>query len=144
MFQKDYILRMVEMIGEFIAMILGLLKRGDLEQAERVLERGYMDFLRQDAVFFHSLSNEKLTTGLIEEHHYQHGHLSVLAELFFAEGELCDAQKKLDRAKKCYEKSLVLLEFLEKEDRTWSEKREERISVIRKKIAALNTNKRLS
>jgi len=135
---------MVEMIGEFIAMILGLLKRGDLEQAERVLERGYMDFLRQDAVFFHSLSNEKLTTGLIEEHHYQHGHLSVLAELFFAEGELWHAQKKLDRAKKCYEKSLVLLEFLEKEDRTWSEKREERISVIRKKIAALNTNKRLS
>ncbi|MCX6229011.1 MAG: hypothetical protein NTV75_07550 [Bacteroidia bacterium] len=144
MFQKDYILRMVEMIGEFIAVILGLLKRGDLEQAERILERGYMDFLRQDAAFFHSLSDEKLTIGLIEEHHYQHGHLSVLAELFFAEGELCDAQGKLNRAGKCYEKSLVLLEFLEKEDRTWSEKREERITVIRKKIAALNTNKRLS
>lgn len=144
MFQKDYILRMVEMIGELIAMILGLLKSGDLEQAERVLERGYMDFLRQDAAFFHSLSNENLTTGLIEEHHYQHGHLSVLAELFFAEGEICNAQGEVDRASKCYEKSLVLLEFLEKEDRTWSEKREERIAVIRNKMAAFNANKRLS
>jgi tetratricopeptide (TPR) repeat protein len=144
MFQKDYILRMVEMIGELIAMILGLIKKGDLEQAEKILERGYMDFLRKDAAFFHSLSNEKLTTGLIKEHHYQHGHLSVLAELFFAEGELCENQGKPERASKCYEKSLVLLEFLEKEDRTWSEKREERISVIRKKVAALNANKKLS
>jgi hypothetical protein len=33
MYQKDYILRMIEMLGEMIAGILGLIKKGEFEQA---------------------------------------------------------------------------------------------------------------
>ena len=125
MFQKDYILRMVEMIGDLIAAMLGLIKKGDLEQAEKLLERGYMELLRRDAAFFQVIPKEQLTDKLISEHHYENGHLTVLAELFFAEATLNEAQNKLQYSLICYEKAFTLLEFLEKEDKTWSAKREQ-------------------
>ncbi len=142
MFQKDYILRMIEMIGDLIAALLGLIKKGDLEQAEKILERGYIELLRREASFFQSIPKEKLTTTLLTEHNYENGHLAVLAELFFAEATLSEAQKKLQYSLICYEKSLTLLEFLEQEDKTWSAKREERIDQIKIKIEELQSGKK--
>lgn len=139
MFQKDYILRMVEMIGDLIAALLGLIKKGDLEQAEKILERGYIELLRREAAFFQAIPKEKLTTTLLTEHNYEHGHLAVLAELLFAEATLSEAQKKLQYSLTCYEKSLTLLEFLEQEDKTWSAKREGRIEQLRMKILELQS-----
>ena len=142
MFQKDYILRMIEMIGDLIAALLGLIKKGDLEQAEKILERGYIELLRREASFFQSIPKEKLTTTLLTEHNYENGHLAVLAELFFAEATLSEAQKKLQYSLICYEKSLTLLEFLEQEDKTWSAKREERIDQIKIKLEELQSGKK--
>jgi hypothetical protein len=138
MFQKDYILRMVEMIGELIAAILGLIKKGDFEQAEKMLERGYIELLRRDAAFFQVIPKEQLTDRLISEHHYEHGHLAVLAELFFAEATLSEVRQKLSYSLTCYEKAILLLEFLEKEDKTWSAKREEQIVFLKTKISELS------
>jgi len=138
MFQKDYILRMVEMIGDLIAALLGLIKKGDLEQAEKILERGYLELLRRDASFFQLIPKEQLTDKLLGDHHYTNGHLEVLSELFFAEAMLSEAQNKLNNSLICYEKSLTLLEFLEKEDKTWSAKRDERKSLLKKRIAFLS------
>jgi len=123
------------MIGDLIAAMLGLIKKGDLEQAEKLLERGYMELLRRDAAFFQIIPKEQLTDQLIGKHHYENGHLTVLSELFFAEATLNEAQNKLPDSLIGYEKALTLLEFLEKEDKTWSEKREERIEFLRKKIS---------
>jgi len=138
MFQKDYILRMVEMIGDLIAALLGLIKKGDLEQAEKILERGYFELLRRDASFFQLIPKEQLTDKLLGDHHYTNGHLEVLSELFFAEATLSEAQNKLNNSLICYEKSLTLLEFLEQEDKTWSAKRDERKSLLKERIVVLS------
>lgn len=137
MYQKDYILRMVEMIGDLIAAFLGLLKKGDLDQAEKMIERGYVELLRNDASFFLLIPKEQLTDKLIGEHHYEHFHLEILAELFFAEAALAEAQYKPEHSLACYEKSQILTEFLEQEDKTWSARREERKVVLREKISEL-------
>jgi len=144
MFQKDYILRMVEMIGDLIAALLGLIKKGDLEQAEKILERGYYELLRRDASFFQLIPKDQLTDKLLGEHHYTNGHLEVLSELFYAEATLSEAQNKLNNSRIYYEKSLVLLEFLEKEDKTWSAKREERKIILKERISALSDNESLN
>ena len=138
MYQKDYILRMIEMIGDLIAALLGLIKKGDLEQAEKILERGYFELLRRDASYFQLIPKEQLTDKLLGDHHYTNGHLEVLSELFFAEATLSEAQKKLNNSLICYEKAFVLLEYLEQEDKTWSEKREERINLLKERIAILS------
>lgn len=140
MYQKDYILRMIEMIGDLIALILGLVKKGDPEQAAKILERGYFDLLKQDSAFFLQIPKEKLTDKLIGEHNYEKVHLEVLAELFFAEATLAEAQQRKEFSLDCYEKSRVLIEFLEQEDKTWSEKREARKAVLVQKISELKRN----
>jgi hypothetical protein len=134
MFQKDYILRMIEMIGDLIGMIIGLLKKGDTDQAEKILERSYYEFLRRDASFFQLIPKDQLTNQLLIDHNYTNGHLTVLAELFYAEAMVNEAQNRSINSKQYYEKALVLLEFLELEDKTWSAKREERMDLIREKI----------
>ena len=137
MFQKDYILRMIEMIGDLIAVIIGLLKKGDPEQAEKILERSYYEFLRKDASFFQLIPKDQLTNQLLMDHNYTNGHLAVLAELFYAEAMVSEAHNKPENSKQYYEKALVLLEFLENEDKTWSAKREERMNLIKEKISIL-------
>jgi len=138
MFQKDYLLRMIEMIGDLIAALLGLIKKGDLEQAEKILERGYYELLRRDASYFQLIPREQLTDKLLGDHHYTNGHLEVLSELFFAEATLSEAQNKLNNSLIYYEKSLTLLEFLEQEDKTWSAKRDERKSLLKERIDVLS------
>ena len=144
MFQKDYILRMVEMIGDLIAALLGLIKKGDLEQAEKILERGYYELLRRDASYFQLIPKEQLTDKLLSDHDYTNGHLLVLSELFYAEATLSEAQNRSRNALTCYEKSLTLLEFLEQEDKTWSAKRDERKILLKERIAALSETKTLN
>lgn len=126
------------MMGDLIAAILGLIKKGDHEQAEKMIERGYYELLRRDASYFQLIPKEQLTDKLLSDHDYTNGHLAVLAELFFAEATLNEAQNKLNRSRTNYEKSLVLLEFLEQDDKTWSAKREERKSLLKEKIAMLS------
>ena len=121
--------------GLFDCLCLGLIKKGDLEQAEKILERGYIELLRRDAAFFQAIPKNKLTSTLIGEHNFENGHLAVLAELFFAEATLCEAQQKPSYALINYEKALILLEFLEEEDKTWSAKRDERITLLKTKIS---------
>ena len=135
MFQKDYILRMIEMIGDLIAVILGLLKKGDPDQAEKILERSYYEFLRRDASFFQLIPKDQLTNQLLINHNYTNGHLAVLAELFYAEAIVNEAQNKPENSNQYYEKTLVLLEFLEREDKTWSAMREQRMDLIKEKIS---------
>jgi len=134
MYQKDYILRMIEMIGDLIGAIIGLLKKGDPDQAEKILERSYYEFLRRDASFFQLIPKDQLTNRLLVEHNYTNGHLAVLAELFYAEAMVNEAQKRAENGKLYYEKALLLLEFLEQEDKTWSAQREDRMNLIREKI----------
>jgi len=141
MFQKDYILRMIEMIGDLIAAILGLIKKGDLEQAEKMIERGYYELLRRDASFFQLIPKEHLTDKLLGDHHYTNGHLTILAELFYAEAMVSKASDKRDNSRVCFEKSLLLLEFLEQADKTYSEKRIERMNQIKEQLAELSKPK---
>jgi len=129
---------MIEMIGDLIAALLGLIKKGDFEQAEKIIERGYIELLRRDASFFQLIPKEQLTDKLLGDHHYTNGHLEVLSELFFAEASLNEAQNKLNNSLIYYEKSLTLLEFLEKEDKTWSAKRDERKSLLTERITVLS------
>jgi hypothetical protein len=88
MYQKDYILRMIEMLGDLIAGILGLIRKGDYDHASEQLGRIYYDMLKEDASFFRTIPKEELTHKLLQEHNYSSGHLEILAELFNAEAEL--------------------------------------------------------
>ncbi|WP_145957673.1 hypothetical protein [Labilibaculum antarcticum] len=130
-------MRMIQMIAEVIARILGLIKDGDPEQANLLLENAYHDFLKKDASFFRNLPKEKLTVDLLTEHNYTNGHLKILSELFFAEGELNFVKDDMETSLNYYEKSLLLLEFSEESSNTFSLSSEAKINLLKEKIETL-------
>ncbi|TAL61841.1 MAG: hypothetical protein EPN88_14310 [Bacteroidetes bacterium] len=134
MYQKDYILRMIEMFGELIAGILGLIKRGEFIQASDQISRIYYDMLKEDASFFRTIPEEELTRTLLQEHNYTMGHLEILAELFNTEAELCMAQGNKSGYLEYSGKSLILFEFIDSEQKIYSLERVNKMETIRKKI----------
>ena len=137
MYQKDYILRMIEMIGDLIAGILGLIKKGDFSRASKELGDLYFQMLREDSGFFRAIPEDKLTDTLLREHNYTNGHLEILAELFNTEAELELAQGNKSGSLEYSRKSLVLFEFVDKEQKTFSFEREKKMEDIRKRLESL-------
>ena len=137
MYQKDYILRMIEMLGELIAGILGLIKKGDFQQANQSLDKAYYDFLKKDASFFTFIPIEKLTDKLLSEHNYTYGHLEILSELFYAEAEVLYAEGKNTESLEFYEKSLMLCKFVLNESKTFFFDKQPRISLLKNRIAQI-------
>jgi len=138
MYQKDYILRMIEMLGDLLAAIFGLVTKGDYNQASERLEQIYYDMLKEDAAYFRSIPKEELTHRLLEEHNYTYGHLEILAELFNAEAELQLAQGNSTGCLEFSEKSLLLFEYIDVYQKTLSLERLDKMSVIRKRIKRLS------
>jgi hypothetical protein len=134
MYQKDYILRMIEMAGRMIAAILGLIKKGELTKASEDINNLYYDFLQQDAAFFRDLPLDRLTETLLQEHNYTNGHLEILADLFDAEAELCLAQYNRPGSIEYSNKALRLMEFIDEEYKTYSQERIDKMDTIRKRL----------
>jgi len=134
MYQKDYILRMIEMLGQLIAGILGLIKKGNFEQAEDQLENLYYTMLKEDSAFFRDIPVDELTDKLLHDHNYTNGHLEVLTELFNAEAELRLAKGEKSGALEYSQKSLRLFEFIDAEYKTYSQERIDKIAAIKERI----------
>jgi tetratricopeptide (TPR) repeat protein len=137
MYQKDFILRMIEMLGELVAGILGLIRKGEFPKASQALENAYYEYLKEDASFFRRIPKEKLTEALIGEHNYTNGHLEILAELFNTEAELLYAKGNQHESIEFYEKALLLFEFIEKESETYSAEKKVKMSFIKNRIEEL-------
>jgi len=130
---------MIEMLGDLLAAIFGLVIKGDYFKASEKLEQIYYDMLKEDAVFFRSIPKEELTHRLLEEHNYTSGHLEILAELFNAEAELALAQGDSTGSLEFSEKSLLLFEYVDVYRRTLSLERLDRMSVLRERVERLST-----
>ena len=128
---------MIEMLGDLLRGIFGLINKGELEDASEKLSRIYYDMLKQEAVFFRSIPQDELTDKLLREHNFTNGHLEILAELFNAEAEL---QMARGNKKECAEyslKALVLFEFIDKEQKTYSYERIKRMKGLTDRIKSI-------
>ncbi len=128
---------MVEMLGDLLAAIFGLIRKGDYQQASENLERIYNDMLKEDAAFFRSIPKEDLTHELLSKHNFTNGHLEILAELFNAEAELAGAQGNPQDCLEYSEKSLLLFEFIDLQQKTLSLGRLDKMTAIRERMSAL-------
>lgn len=140
MYQKDYILRMIEMLGDLLAAIFGLIKKGDYKKASEQLGKIYYDMLKEDAAFFRAIPADDLTNKLMKEHNYTNGHLEILAELFNAEAELDIAQGNKSGCLEYSTKSLILFEFIDNKQKTYSLARTEKMNAIRSRIETLRVD----
>jgi hypothetical protein len=140
MYQKDYILRMIEMIGDLIAGILGLIKKGEFNKASEQIGRIYYDMLKQDSSFFRNIPAGELTDKLLSEHNYTNGHLEILAELFNTEAELEIAQGNMAGSLEYSLKSFTLFKFIDTDQKTYSSERIKKMTSISDRIEMLKRN----
>lgn len=137
MYQKDFILRMIEMLGLFVAEILRRIKKGDFQEATLLIDHAYQDLLKRNVIFFDKIPLRNLTDSLIQEYNYSNGHLEILSELFYAQAELNYAQEKQDESLKYYPKALYLLNFVIEESKTFSFEKQSKLSYLKNRIAEL-------
>jgi hypothetical protein len=126
---------MIATFIRFIGEVMGLIKKGELNKASEQLEHGYNTYLREDASFFRNIPEDNLTQKLLCERHYTNGHLEVLAELFNAEAELELAEGNKTGSLEFSRKALLLFEFVDKEQKTFSLERIHKINSLRKRIS---------
>ena len=140
MYQRDYLLRMIEMIGDLIAGILGKIRKGNFNKASEQLSNIYYDVLKEDASYFRTLPEERLTDKLLQEHNFTNDHLEILAELFNAEAELCLATGNKPGSIEYSRKSLILFRFIDAQQKTYSLERINKIEAIQKRIEEAGKN----
>lgn len=128
---------MIEMLGELIAGIMGLIRKGEFEKATAKLDSLYYQMLKEDSAFFTEIPDNELTEKLLKEHNYTNGHLEVLAELFNTEAELCLAQGDKKGSLDYSSRSLRLFEFIDSEYRTYYQDRIDKMETIRQRIKSL-------
>lgn len=130
-------MKMLEMLGEFVAGIMSFLRKGEFNRANEMIEEAYTDFLKQDAAYFNGLPVEKLTHHLLKKHNYSHAHLEVLSELFNAQAELEYRQGKNQESLVYFEKALLVLRFVVNESKTFSQEKENKLAELQVKVRDL-------
>lgn len=138
MYQKDYILRMIEMFGEMLAGIFGLLRKRRYEEASQAIENAYADLLRKNSSEILKVDADRLPDVLQRDFGFNQQQLEVVAGLLYAEAELNFRQKKFSKSKLNFQKSLAIFKYLEKEQKIYSVERQDQISDIEKRISEIS------
>jgi tetratricopeptide (TPR) repeat protein len=108
MFQRDYIMRMIEQLGIALARILKLKEAGKFDEAEIEISKTGKMFFGIDMNFIHNFSEEGIIELLKQSDSLDASKCIVLAELLKEEGEIYEIQKGLDKSYHSYLKSLRL------------------------------------
>jgi len=120
MFQRDYILRLIEEFGKFLTAITGLKLEGKLEEALKKIDESYNELLEIDPVMVKSLKNEEVLAFFQEEKQYDNQQLNMAAELLYQEGMIYVEEGDPVSARNVLEKSKILINYLMDNDSTFS------------------------
>ncbi|MCL2074585.1 MAG: hypothetical protein FWH18_11735 [Marinilabiliaceae bacterium] len=134
MYQRDYILKMIEMLGQFVVSILKRISKKEFKEAEDLLEESYFTLLKESAAKFTFIPKEKLTDQLLSDYNFQEGHLEILAQLFKVEADLRFAQGNSELSSEFYQKALIIFEFFDNNSKDFSIQRKKDTDEIKEKI----------
>lgn len=129
MIQKDYILRLIEEAAKVLAIALKLKNDGDFDAAEQTLDNAYGDILKIDKKDVLFVSNDELIPYLTNGLKMETGKLEILAN-FFTEDSFFE--KNAETKRNLIEKALILLQHINKIDKTFSFERINKIERLKK------------
>lgn len=132
--QRDYILRMIDMMADLIAGVLGLMKKKQFPEAEQKINRAFDEFFHQNAEYFDDISSKNFVEVLKSKGQFTNEHFQLLSDLFYVRGKLYFAQNKINESLEFYQKSLALLDYVDQHSQTYSFDNQKNISDIKNKI----------
>ncbi|TLX76563.1 hypothetical protein E9993_06645 [Labilibacter sediminis] len=120
MIRRDYILRMIEEIGKMIAAILGLLKKGEISQAQSLYAEGLKRAFDMDENQMLDMGVDKLRFIFESKFGESFEGLEVLAGLISKGGDIHLKDNNAEKAERCYLKALELYNLVELESQSFS------------------------
>lgn len=127
MFQKDYILRIIEELAKLLARVLGLIKNNDFEPAENLLEKAY-ELLKLDRSW-----KDKSIPEIIKHLNSMEssfGQMEAIADILRTEGDFYFAQERPE-AEQYWLKALAIYEYIEKSDKVFSFERNNKLNDLK-------------
>jgi phosphoglycolate phosphatase-like HAD superfamily hydrolase len=131
MYQRDYIMRMIEAFARMIAAILGLREKGDLDKARALVEEAYETILKINSGEIKQYDKEQWRQFCIKRTPEE---LEMLADLLKVEGEIMQDSGKAEEGSSFFYKALELLKLVEAQSGTYSLTRAEKISELEQKL----------
>jgi len=132
--QKDYILRLIEEAAKVLAIALKLKNDGDFDMAEQTLDKAYGDILKIDKKDVLFVSNNELISYLTDGLKMETAKLEILAN-FFTEDSFFE--KDTETQRNLIEKVLILLQHINKIDKTFSFERINKTERLKKALESL-------
>jgi hypothetical protein len=135
MYERDYIMRMIEAFAKMIAAIIGLRQKGDLDKAKALVEEAYETVLKMNSgeikEFDEAQWKQFCSKRTLEE-------LEMLADLLKVEGEIQMDSGKPEGVCKLLYKSLELLRLVDAQSGTFSVSRFDKMSELEQKLSGSN------
>ncbi|MCK5367093.1 MAG: hypothetical protein KAQ62_01030 [Cyclobacteriaceae bacterium] len=130
MIQRDYIMRMVEEFGKFLAAIVGLKREGNFGDALNKIDDVYKGMIDLEPKVLKSIDVDELLDFLQNEKQFDNLYLKMIAELLFEEGQIYHESGDPVSARNVLEKAKVLINYLMESDTTFSFDWYEKLSLI--------------
>jgi hypothetical protein len=135
MYEKDYILRMIEAFAKMLAAIVGLREKGELDKARMLVEEAYESILKTDSGEVKSLDEDQWKQFCSKRSPEE---LEMLADLLRVEGEILIDAGKPEGVCRLLFKALELLRLVEAQSSAFSLTRFDKISHLEEKLSGAN------
>lgn len=132
MYERDYILRMIEAFAKMLAAIVGLRQRGELDKARMLVEEAYESILKTDPGEVKSLDEDQWKQFCSKRSPEE---LEMLADLLRVEGEILMDVGKPEGVCQLLFKALELLKLVEAQSTAFSLARFDKISQLEEKLS---------
>ena len=131
MYQKDYILRLIEEFGTVLAKILGLKQNKQFQEAIDMIDETSLNYLKIRMNYVTSLSDKELIEVLEKDTELGSEMLGMLADLLKQQADIDLELGEKEKSRNEYQKALLLLNYLNsKELEVFSLDRMNKISTI--------------
>ena len=110
MIQRDYVMRMTELLARALAKILMLKEQSQFEKALDEIDQTGKELLGRDFPVFKDLSGKDLIRWMYSDGLFDSFKCIALSKLLKAEGEICEIQGKLHESRIRYLQALSLLD----------------------------------
>ncbi|MFT3823890.1 MAG: hypothetical protein QM731_08210 [Chitinophagaceae bacterium] len=129
MYSRDYILKLVQQFAQVLARIAGYKEKGEPGKAIELINETYAGLLKLDRKYLLGLKPDDTVAMLIQEYHLTLDQLDILAKLMVEDADLDAIEKK-----NLCSKALLILAYLNKEQKVYSFEREALMEDIRKRL----------
>lgn len=135
--RRDYLMRYFDQLGEVIARLIGFRKRKDWEHAHEYIDEVSNDFLGIDINELRETDSPDLVDFLLKELNFTLDKLKILAELLKEKGETYFQQRNSVDALIFLNHSLTLFNYIDKEEKTYSLERNQKMEFINQRLAGI-------